>query len=194
MNRAERRATRKKLNRRQRNSLDRRNLIGLACHEAAHAVIGTVLGLDVHQVSVRPRQETWGHTEYEPPPEFVDAAEGQIDTSHPAAASWLEAKAICGLAGPRMHETVLLNIDQEATFDDEAGWRVDEHYVELNCAYLCEATGRDAEEVVNSVEDRTRELIMAHGDTIKAVAQVLGEQGSLPGEQLREIVAEGRAV
>lgn len=189
MNRAERRAARKKLSRQQRHSRDQRDLTCLAYHEAAHAVIATALDLEVHNVSIRGRQATFAHTEYETPEFFSVDAVSQVDTSHPDAPVWLEAKAICGLAGPRMHELVLLNLDQQATLEDEGGWEIDQQQVEFYCACLCEATGRDAEEVVNTIEDRARELVIAHGDTIAEVAQVLSERGNLTGSQLREIVA-----
>ncbi len=58
-NRQQRRAEQRKLNKQQRAKLHRRDKVCTAFHEAAHAVVAAKVGVDVLEVSVRPRRKTW---------------------------------------------------------------------------------------------------------------------------------------
>jgi hypothetical protein len=80
---------------------------GTAHHEAAHAVIGRVLGIEVPLATIRPDEDSAGHVEHEAcwpglPDETAEDAEDRLEELRQRD-EVAEKRAIFALAGPIAH-------------------------------------------------------------------------------------------
>jgi|GEM_PF-4364229 len=148
----------------------------IAMHEAAHAVVGLVLGCEVEQVEIQDR----ACFDY---PDSVGSA--RIDlTGHNS----VFAMAVC-LAGTIAEATVNSDVY------DQAVWRVDLEYV-VRHSINAQRRGLGTPEVaIPAAMILCRGLVAHHLAAIRRVAVSLLEKGELTGDEVRVIVRgedEGR--
>ena len=140
----------------------------VALHEAAHAVVSVLLGVRFTDVILKL------------PEARIDWPFDEADTVRNR-----EARVACALAGGLVHASVLGKSD----FRDNAS-REDMEIAERQAALLGIKHGRMMDEYLESVADRTADLLSGNGvmEAVTCVAAELMERERLTFEQVRRIV------
>ena len=158
-----------------------------AIHEAGHAVVATVFGLDVREVSIVPDLDECeaGFCIY-----AVDLMEimGLWDTAgiwHRTARSARRASAIALLAGIAAEREMLGRLGPGAGDDrPRAGWLVDD----------LTPLGGSVRHTLARLEKAAAVLMRQHRDTLAMLVDALLAQRTMTGEAVRELVASRTAL
>jgi hypothetical protein len=95
----------------------------VAIHEAAHAVVGRVLGIEIPLATIRPDKDSYGHVEHDsswpgPPDETSEDADDRLEELRQRDET-AEKRAIFVLAGPIAHMKYLPTLNGEHFADSE---------------------------------------------------------------------------
>jgi hypothetical protein len=153
-----------------------------AYHEAGHAVIGTVLGLKIGRVTIKPTRKTRGRVQT-----FRLSGSSLPEMSHPKdrplAYQW-EAYALCMMAGKQ--------VEHFAGFPDAGdGAGRDDLQIEKLLKQWVRSEKIDG--MRDRLERMTDRLVRRHYATIQQVARRLIAKETIDGCEIEEIVRRARA-
>ena len=144
----------------------------IATHEAGHAVVGLLLGAKLSEVTIVPDEDrgTLGHAVHE---------YGDCHLSFGGEYWWLMVRAITALAG----QAAVVRLGYNDT-EKEAWGAENDYFNAVN--YLCSITGSDVIELVGKACATARLIVDMAWDSIRTVAQMLINSGSITEVEIRE--------
>lgn len=154
-----------------------------AIHEAGHAVVGRVLGLDMGQASVAADGDSAGHCIVGDPWATLDRWWREW-RAHREFRSVIRARAVMLMAGAEAELAILGRLQD---VDGESGDGEDRRQADLVMEHdPGDAAGRPAR--LASLRRAARRLVCHHRVAIEAVAAELRDLGTVPGADLDAMV------
>lgn len=168
--------------------LDRQEMYRVAIHEGGHAIVGELVNPgSVASITIAPRGMALGFVRQAPDDERLLQTVSELKKDI----------AVC-LAGSTAERLLLGEQSTGAANDFEKAWEIARRMVTSGLSSLGvvheealspESLYQTVQEIVRDSQEEVDHLIDTHQEALKALADLLMDQETLPGERVRELVA-----
>lgn len=168
--------------------LDAQELYRVAIHEGGHAIVGELVNPgSVASITIAPRGMALGFVRQAPADDRLLQTVSELKKDI----------AVC-LAGSASERLLLGEQSTGAANDFEKAWDIARRMVTSGLSSLGvvheealspESLYQTVQEIIRDSEEEVKHLILEHQEALKALADLLVEQETLPGERVRELVA-----